>query len=307
MHEVERRVDVVEAHSVGDQGIDLDLSVHVPVNDAGDVGAAAGAAEGGALPGAAGDELEGAGRYFLARFGDADDDAGAPAAVRAFERLAHHVGIAGAVEAVIGAAPGRVDHRLDDLVGADLGWVDEIGHSEMLGHRPFGGIDVDADDLGGAGEAGALDDVEADAAEPEHRDGGAGLDPRRPDRRADAGGDAAADVADLVERRVLADPGERDLGKHGEVREGRAAHIMGDRLAAEAEAAGAVGHHALALGGADRGAQIGLAAEAGRALPAFGDVERDDMVARLHAGDAFADLADDAGALVAEDRGEDAL
>ena len=74
-----------------------------------------------------------------------------------------------------------------------------------------------------------------------------------------------------------------------------------------AEARGAVGHQALALGGADRGAQIGLLAEAAFALAAFGRVERDHMVARLDRGDARTDLADDAGALMAEDRGENSF
>ena len=32
----------------------------------------------------------------------------------AFERLAHHVGVAGAVEAVVRAAVGRIDHGRDD-------------------------------------------------------------------------------------------------------------------------------------------------------------------------------------------------
>jgi len=41
-------------------------------------------------PVAAGDELERTRRDFLAGLGDADDDAGAPAAVAAFERGAHH-------------------------------------------------------------------------------------------------------------------------------------------------------------------------------------------------------------------------
>ena len=36
--------------------------------------------------------------------GDADDDADAPAPVAAFERLAHHVDVADALEAVVGAA-----------------------------------------------------------------------------------------------------------------------------------------------------------------------------------------------------------
>ena len=50
------------------------------------------------------------------------------------------------------------------------------------------------------------------------------------DHRADAGGDAAADVADLVERRVLADLRHRDLRQHGEIREGRAAHVVMDQV-----------------------------------------------------------------------------
>ena len=120
--------------------------------------------------------------------------------------------------------------------------------------------------------------------------------------RADAGGDAAADVADLVERRVLADLRDRDLGQHGEVREGRAAHVVMHRLAADREARGAVRHQALALRGADRGAEVGLARQAGRALPAFRRVERDDVVALLDGGDARADVDHDARALMAEDR-----
>ena len=78
-------------------------------------------------------------------------------------------------------------------------------------------------------------------------------------------------------------------------------------LAAEREARGAVRHHALALRGADGGAQIGLARQARRALPAFGRVERNDVVALLHAGHARPDIDDDAGALMAEDRREQAF
>ena len=61
-----------------------------------------------------------------------------------------------------------------------------------------------------------------------------GLDLRRVDHGADAGRHAAADVADLVERRVLADLRERDLRQHRVVRERRAAHVVVDRLAAAA-------------------------------------------------------------------------
>ncbi|MGZ2469432.1 hypothetical protein ACVJMZ_005019 [Sinorhizobium medicae] len=59
-----------------------------------------------------------------------------------------------------------------------------------------------------------------------------------------------------------------------------------------------------ALGGADGGAQIGLARQAGGAGAAFRRIERDDVVALPDAGDARADIDDDAGALMAEDRRE---
>ena len=125
-------------------------------------------------------------------------------------------------------------------------------HAELARQRLARGIDVDADDHVGAGDARALDDIEPDAAQAEHHDIGARLDLRGEDHRADAGRHAAADVADLVERRVLADLRDRDLRQHGVVREGRAAHVVMDRLALDRKAAGAVGHQALALGGADR-------------------------------------------------------
>src|SRR6185369_8483096 len=141
-------------------------------------------------------------------------------------------------------------------------------------------------------------------AEPEYNDVGAGLDLGRVDYGADAGGDAAADVATGLERRVFADLGDSDFRQHGEVREGRAAHIVKDGLALVAEAAGAVGHHALALGCADLGAEVGLAAEARLTFAAFGRVERDHVVARLDAGHPRPDLAHDPRAFMAENRRE---
>ena len=103
---------------VRDHRVDLDLALHVPVDDLGHVGTPAGAAEGGALPDAAGDKLERTRRDFRAGGGDADDDGLAPTAVAGFQRLAHHGDVAGAVEGVVGAA---------DLVGAVLCHVDQMG------------------------------------------------------------------------------------------------------------------------------------------------------------------------------------
>src|SRR5678815_4259426 len=58
VHQVERLVDVVERHRVRDQVIDVDLALHVPVDDLRYVGAAARAAERSALPDAARHQLE---------------------------------------------------------------------------------------------------------------------------------------------------------------------------------------------------------------------------------------------------------
>ena len=179
--------------------------------------------------------------------------------------------------------------------------------AELARQRLARRVEVDADDHVGADHARALHDVEPDAAQPEHDDVGARLDLGRVDHRADAGGHAAADVADLVERRVVADLRQRDLRQHGEVRERRAAHVVVERLAVEREAAGAVGHHALALRRADRRAQVGLARQARLALPALGRVQRNDVIALLQRRHAGADVDHDAGALVAEDRRKQAL
>ena len=180
--------------------------------------------------------------------------------------------------------------------------VDEVGHAELAAPFLARRVDVDADDPVRADQPRALDDVEPDPAEAEHDDVRPRLDLRGLDHRADAGRDPATDVASRLERRVLADLRHRDLGQHGEVREGRAAHVMEDGLALVGKAAGAVGHHALALGGADLGAQVGLARKARLTFAAFGRVERDHVIARLHAGDPLPDLAHHAGAFMAKDR-----
>src|SRR5262245_21280683 len=58
VHEVEGVVDLVERHCVGDQIVDIDFTLHVPVDDLGHVRAAARAAECGSAPDASGHELE---------------------------------------------------------------------------------------------------------------------------------------------------------------------------------------------------------------------------------------------------------
>src|SRR5262249_41411206 len=98
VHQVEGVVDFFQRHGVCDQVVDVDAALHVPVDDLRHIGAASRAAEGGALPDAAGDELERTRRDFLACAGDADDDRNAPTFVAALERLTHGLHIADAFE-----------------------------------------------------------------------------------------------------------------------------------------------------------------------------------------------------------------
>ena len=61
-----------------------------------------------------------------ARPGDADDDRLAPSRVAAFQRLAHHLDVADALEAVVGAAVGQVDQMGDQVAPTSSGltkWV----------------------------------------------------------------------------------------------------------------------------------------------------------------------------------------
>src|SRR4029077_3081627 len=124
-------------------------------------------------------------------------------------------------------------------------------HAEFFSDGAPARIEIDADDLVGAGHARALDDVEADTAEAEHCDVRAWPSRCGVDDGADAGRNAAADIADLVERRVLTDSCQCDLRQHSEVGKRRATHVVKHRIAVAAEAAGGGPHNAPSPRGGD--------------------------------------------------------
>ena len=196
---------------------------------------------------------------------------------------------------------------LDDAA-VNLFRVDEMGHPEFL--APFLAVivDINADDHVGPGELQPLDDVQPDPAQTKDHRLRADFHIGGVDHRADAGGDATADVTDLVEGRVIANLGKRDFRHDRVVGEGRAAHVVMDRRAIQhRKARGAIGQKALPLCCADRGTQVGLAAEAAWALAAFGRVKRDHMIAGLQRGHAGAAFDDDARALMPQNGGKKPL
>src|SRR5437660_8069097 len=89
VHQVEALVDLCQRHGVRDHRVDLDLALHVPVDDFRHVGAAARATECRALPDASGHQLEWTGCDLRAGRGDADADGLAPAGITGYTRVAH--------------------------------------------------------------------------------------------------------------------------------------------------------------------------------------------------------------------------
>ena len=76
VHQVEGVVDLFQRHGMRDEVVDVDLSVHVPVDDLRHVGTSLGAAEGRTLPDATGDQLERPGGDLRAGRRHADDEIG---------------------------------------------------------------------------------------------------------------------------------------------------------------------------------------------------------------------------------------
>src|SRR6516225_3892345 len=117
-----------------DQRVDLNLAVHVPIDDFRDVGAAFRAAKRGALPHPTGYQLKWPGGDFLASAGNPDDDASAPSLVAAFERLTHHSDVADAFKTEVCPALGQID-EVGHQVTSHLPRIHEVGHAEFLGER----------------------------------------------------------------------------------------------------------------------------------------------------------------------------
>jgi hypothetical protein len=159
---------------------------------------------------------------------------------------------------------------------------------------------VDAEHAGSAGDAGALGDRDADAAEADDHDGGAGLDLGGVQHRADARLHRAADDRGDLERGVVGDL-DHAVGRHhgllGERGEEDAGARHGPSLVAQPRAA--VGQHA----GHVRvlGTDAELAAHAVVAAAARRPEGEDDLVPLGQAAHAGAERLHRAAGLVTED------
>src|SRR5690606_28341205 len=213
------------------------------------------------------------------------------------QRLAHQVHIADTFKGVIGAAFGQA-HQIRNDIALDFFRIDKMRHAEFSSQLFTSRVDVYTDDHIGAGHARTLHDVQADAAQAKHNHFIAGLDFGCVDYRADAGRYAAADIADLFERRILPDFGKCNFRHHRVIGKRRRAHIVKHILAVQFEPTGAVRHQALALGFTNGAAQIGLARQTENAIAALWRIKRDHVITGLERGYAGTYLHDDTGAFM---------
>jgi hypothetical protein len=257
---------------MGNELVHLEVAVHVVSDKAGQLSAALDTTERAAFPDTTSDELEGAGGDFLTSGSDTDDDGLAPALVASLERGAHDVDVACAVECVVAAAVGHLNELLLDALAAELGGVDKVGCTKLLGPLLLRVVDVYDNNLACLVLSRTLDDGQTNAAGTEDGDVGALLDTvlsGRDDGSSVTGGDSAAEQTCAVHGRLLGDGDDRDVCYDGVLRECGCAHEVEEVLALALEARGAVGHDALALGGSDLAAEVGLARFAELALFAF--------------------------------------
>src|SRR5581483_5384168 len=207
------------------------------------------------------------------------------------ERLAdvlalHHAdGHHGRVGALaVGDGPGEVAGFLDGGEG--------VRRAELQGPVTLERHRVDGDDHRGAGVAGALHGVDADAADAHDDVHVAGPDAAGDHRRTPPGRHAAADEGGLPEGDVVVDLDHAPLGNHGVLRErtrhGRLGHVVAVDVHAErAVDLGAHEHHGAVV------AEV-LQSLGAPATPSAARHEgEDDVVARLHAADGRTDLLHD--------------
>ena len=206
----------------------------------------------------------------LPRRRDPDDNTLAPALMARLQRGPHHAHVPRAIKRIITPAIRHLHQRLLDTLPAQLGRIHKVRRPKLLapGFLPI--IHIHRDDLFRAILNRPLDHRQPHTPGAEDGDRGPPLHARRHDRGAVSRRDAAPEQAGPVHGRFVRDGHDRDVRDDGILAEGAGAHEMQEVFAPGAEARGAVGHDAFALGGADLAAQVRLAGLAEFAVAAFG-------------------------------------
>src|SRR5271169_468952 len=292
-------VDLVQGVRPGDDLVELEVAGLVQPEDLGDGGGRVAVAEQAALDRVAEQGQDrprhGNGRYLqLVQPGHHDGAALADRVEPGLHDFGRHQ-IDGEDGRVSSLPPGHLGDGPLRLFGGG----ERVGRAEF--HRLLTLVlqRVDGDDVLRAGVAGALDRVDADAADAVDRDRVAGGDVRGVHGGAPPGRHAAPDQHGLLQRQVVVDLDGRGLADHAVLAEG-ADHAHGAVLpAGPGDREPRAGQVALE----DRRAHVADRLAAGGAVAAdtaVRDERADDVVTGCHTRHAHADLLDDPRAFVAQ-------
>jgi hypothetical protein len=307
LHCVESVVDLAESLAVGDEFVNLEVTLLVVGNEVVQLRTALDTTESASSPHSASNKLEWSCGNLLASGGNTDDDGLTPTLVAGLEGSAHDTNIASAVKGVVATTVGHLDKLVLDGLVSEFGGVHEVSSTELFTPLLLGRVDVNNDNLASLASSGTLDNRKTDTASTEDGNIVAGLDVGGDGSSTVTGGDTAAEKAGSVHRSIVLDGNDGDIGDDGVLGEGGSAHEVKQILALALESRGAIGHQTLTLGGSDLTAKVGLSGLAELALLTFGGVESDDVVTGLDVGDALANGLDDTGTLVSKDNGESTL
>jgi len=194
--------------------------------------------------------------------------------VARLERASHNVHITRAVESVIAPTIRHLHQpRLDVLALLEiLRRVDKVRRAELLRPLLLAIVDIHYNDLACALRDRTLDDTQTYTSSAEDCNIRALLDTALTgcdDGRAVAGRDTAAEQAGAVHGCLVGNGDTADVRDDGVLGESAGAHEVEEVFALALEARCAVGHHTLALCGADFAAEVRLAGEAELAFLAF--------------------------------------
>ena len=185
---------------MGDQIVNIDLAIHVPIHNLRHIRPPLRTAKRSALPNPPRHQLKRARRNLLSCAGDANNDAFAPTLVTALQGLSHDFRITDAFERVVHTAIGEIHNGLYGVV--HIIGVDKIRHTKPLSQRLTPTVQVDTDNPLGPRQTGPLNNIQPNAPQTEYGHRGAGFYLCCIHHRTDSSGDAAADVTHLVKRRI---------------------------------------------------------------------------------------------------------
>lgn len=204
MHVLESLVDLTKRAAVGDELVDLDLSLHVVVNDSRKLGAALDTAKGAALPDTASDKLERTGGDLLASGSNTDDDRLTPTLVAGLEGRAHDMDVSSGIEGEVKTTVSELNKFLLDGSAHVLG-VDEVSSTELPGPGLLLVVNVNDIDLASLAGSSTLNNGQTDAASTEDSDIVTLLDVGGDGGSTISGGDTTAQQTGSVHRSGLID------------------------------------------------------------------------------------------------------